>query len=56
MSDYYLGSSYSSDYGTGSFYDSDIYRDYYEDKWETEDSWDDNDSWDSGGTDWDSDW
>ncbi len=53
--DYYLGYSYSSDYGAYDVEDSSVWQDNH-----TSDSsdWGSNDSsdWDSGGTDWSSDW
>lgn len=52
-SDYYAGSDYDSDWGTGDFKDSAVWESIRESH---SSSSDDYDSWDSGGTDWDSDW
>lgn len=52
--DYYMGSSYDSDWGYSDFRASDTWEEIHEDDDHTTSS--DYDSWDSGGTDWDSDW
>ncbi len=58
--DYFEGSTYDSDYGTGDFKDTDYYYEAQEQDWD--DDWDDDDwdwdggDWDTGATDWDTDW
>ena len=57
-SDYWAGDTYSADWGTTDFADSQ----YYEDTLDSDSDWDDDDwdwggsDWDSGSTDWSSDW
>lgn len=58
--DYFEGKSYSSDYGTTDFEDTEYYSETKENDWD--DDWDDDDwdwdggDWDAGDTDWDTDW
>lgn len=57
--DYFESKSYSSDFGTDDFEDTEYYSVTEDDDWDDDwddDDWDDGNDWDMGDTDWDTDW